>query len=146
MKALEDQGLVLANHLTITNTTNQGSLVAITFEGIIECADDVYVKVDKLLEARKQANGQVEVEGKYYSYHAGLRLRPTKDLIRYCTAHHGLEGLHRHLFDLQTGEETVSPIELVELPTLGDFIPYAVELGRAARMKGRPGEDILSRG
>jgi hypothetical protein len=137
MTALEDQGLVLNNHLSITNTTSNGALIAVTIEGIIECSGDVFVKVDKLLEARKLDGGQVQVKGKYYSYHAWLNLRPARDLVRYCTAHHGLDGLHQHVFDLETGQEIGKPlIQPVELPTLGDFIPYAVELGRTAKVKG----------
>ena len=134
METLADQGLVTDNHLVFTHTVHDGALVEVSLQGIIECAEDVFIKVDKALGVRKIRNGQVQVRGKDYAYHAWLNLTPTRDLIRYCSAH-GLDDFHCHLFDPATGEELGRPsIDLADLPTLGDFIPLAIELGRAGKV------------
>lgn len=132
MEALEQAGLVLRNHLAFVHTEDDGLLIEVGLSGIIECAQAVFIKVDKSLEVRKVQSGQLQVKGKDYAYHAYLR-EPQRDLMRYCSAH-GLDDLHCHNFDLATGDETDQPrIRIAELPTLGEFIPRAVDLGRQAR-------------
>jgi hypothetical protein len=113
------------------------NLVTVNVLGTLVCAEDVLIKVDKRLAVRRNRRRQYEVKGSDYVYHARSRRRGL-NLIRYCSAH-GMDDLHCHLFDLQTGNEISRPnIGLEHLPTLGDFIPQAIALGReAASLTGR---------
>jgi hypothetical protein len=132
MDRLEREGLIEANHLVITSTTGlDGSLIEVGITGLVECVSDITIGVDKFLEVRRLPTGVQQVRGKEYRYHARHR-KLERNLIRYDTAH-GLDDLHVHIYDLVTGEMTSIPrIPKALLPTLGDFIRQAVELGREA--------------
>ena len=130
MARFQREGLVLQDRLAFVESYKGNALQAVNLRGRIVCCEDVIIKVDKWLDMRRAPHKPTEVKGSDYVYHAWLRGRK-QYLIRYCS--HTLEDLHCHHYDLETGEETErNPITLNELPTLGDFIPYAIELGRAA--------------
>ncbi len=141
MARLLNEGLVLDNHLVFIETVDAaGDLFEVKLEGIIECVDLVFIQVDKRLVTSRNSSGQLQVRTVDYKYHAWLAEASggTRNLIRYCTAHgmdgEDREGLHCHVFDLATGQERdVIGVELENLPTLGDFIPLAVDLGQAAK-------------
>ncbi len=131
MTTLANQGLVLENDLVIRRVTNHRNLVHVTIDGRVLCCDNVTIKVSKTLDARRGRRGQILVRGRLYSYHAYLNPKPERDLLRICTAHNGIKGLHKHDFHPHTGAEVSNVgIELEDLPTLGSFIELAVELGR----------------
>lgn len=131
MERLQQEGIVLRANVSFREVMERNALLKVNVQGVVVCAGDVLVKVDKWLAVRRNSRRQLEVKGTDYAYHAWLRGR--RDLLRYCSAH-GLDDLHCHHFDLVTGEEVDQiRIELHQLPLLGDFISQAVEIGRQAR-------------
>ena len=133
MERLAQQGVVLESNLSFIEVSDHTGLSRVNLTGDIICADGVSVSVEKTLMVLKPANRRPLVKGRFYSYHAWLRDEAEGDLIRYDNAD-GEDDLHRHDFDPRTGAETArTSIDISELPTLGAFIPQAVELGRRAR-------------
>jgi hypothetical protein len=132
IERLTAEGIILDSRLSFSETFRDNQLVQVTLRGVIDCAEQVSIKVGKVLDV-KTSRGRPLVKGSDYSYHAWLRMDPPRDLIRYCTAH-GYDDLHYHRFDLGTGLQIDRPnVAIGDLPTLGDFIPQAVELGGRAK-------------
>jgi hypothetical protein len=132
MVLLENEGILLENHLIFTEVTdNTNDLVLVQLQGHLYCSGDVSIRVDKTLEVKKTANGSVMVKGKDYSYHAWIG-QTGQEILRYDMAHYW-EALHCHVFDLHTGQEEVYPITLEQLPTLDGFIRIACKRSKGAR-------------
>ena len=86
--------------------------------------------MDKTLDVRNVA-GKPEVKGVLYSYHAWIA-GTDQSIIRYDMSHHWL-GLHCHLFDLDSNEETTFPdLSLEALPSLDEFVRIADKRVREA--------------
>jgi hypothetical protein len=135
VERLISNGSILRRGLSFVESYASDNLVAVNVVGTLVCAEDVLIKVDKWLAVRRNRRRRYEVKGSDYVYHARSGRRGI-NLIRYCSAH-GMDDLHCHLFDLRTGNETGRPnIGLNDLPTLGDFIPQAIALGREAALLG----------
>ncbi len=126
MRLLEDEGLVINNYLVINEVRNRhtNTLVQVQIEGAIYCKDDVVIFVDKWLAVRKDRSGRDEVKGDSYSYHALIRGND-QYLIRYDCAH---GPLHKHDYEPSNGRESIVDIDLVDFPTLSDFIRDAIDL------------------
>lgn len=101
-------------------------------EGRIGCAFGASVYADTRLEARTRRDGRTEVRGVDYTYHAWRDAGSDRRvLFRYDMAH---GGLHLHLPDPATGEETGrTPVSLEALPDLDLLIRYAVALAARER-------------
>jgi hypothetical protein len=122
---------VLTDQISLSDDTLAGS-PALRLTGRVTCSDDVVIEVDTWLDRRRDARGRLEVRGALFFYHAWVGSTGSW-LFRYCTAH-GLDDLHVHRYDLDTGEETSQPrIPLQRLPSLADVILEAVDTVRAVR-------------
>lgn len=124
MRNLIDEGLVIQDHLVFEEVTEGRRLIQVHIVGQIECSHDLIIAVDKWLDVTRRRR-QYVVQGSSYSYHAWLR--HSRHILRYDSAH-GLERLHRHQFDFETGDEQVSQIQIDELPSLDEFIREALSL------------------
>lgn len=125
MGRLMAEGLVQRHGLSRIEIRERKRILKVQIRGRVECTRDVLVIVDKWLEARYNRRGQCEVRGFSYSYQACLR--DEKQLLRYDSAH-GLGELHRHEYDLVTGEESdLRLIALDDLPPLDEVIREALE-------------------
>lgn len=124
MDALLSEHLVLHEHLTFTETRDGKDLVLIQLEGFLECQRGLVVHVAKQMEVRdERGHDQVKTFG--YSYHARIPAM-NRELLRYDNAH---GPLHRHHFDVGTGNETHTEfITEDDMPTLDGVIREAYEL------------------
>ena len=141
MRDLETEGVVLSDTLNREEVRNRsGVLEAVEMRGRIQCAGGLTVNVEKVLEARARPDGRPEVRGFSYRYHAWCEYEGVqRDLNRYDSAHGGLDGLHRHVFDPRTGRARQrDPIPLADLPTLDQVLIEAVEWRCAALPEARP--------
>ena len=132
MRELDDEGIVLGGGLSVSDLTDaRGRLARVRVEGRIRCAFGASVYADTRLEARTRRDGRTEVRGVDYTYHAWRDAGSERRvLFRYDMAH---GGLHLHLPDPATGEETGrTPVSLEALPDLDQLIRYAVALARGA--------------
>jgi len=135
MDRLFGEQVVLHDHLDFIEIHGE-ALDAVQIVGHVECSGGVILAVDKWLDVRRDAHGRSEVRGVSYSYHAWRRNE--HDLLRYDTAH-GLDELHRHDFDPETGREIgVHRVPLEELPTLDGVIREAVALAQRSPDDRRP--------
>lgn len=89
--------------------------------GRLRCHYDVSVQVDKTLLV-SYLRDIPQVRGVDYSYHAWLG-STDQDILRYDMAHS--EGLHCHVFDLETSETALLPVPIDMLPTLDGFVRIA---------------------
>ena len=128
MEGLIKEGIVYEERLTFREITYRSRIVQVQIHGHIQCARDVIIIVDKLLDAERDWDGRLIVKGSEYSYHAYIR-STSHSVIRYdCHGEHGLSSLHKHTFNPKTGKELDSePIELDDLPSLAEVIRDAVE-------------------
>ena len=101
-------------------------------EGRIGCASGASVYAGTRLEARTRRDGRTEARGFDYTFHAWRDAGSERRmLLRYDMAH---GGLHLHLPDPATGEETGrTPVSLEALPDLDLLIRYAVALAARER-------------
>lgn len=130
MDRLADEGIVIHDHVSFIEIRQSDSLEFIQVVGRLECADNLVVSVNKLLEVRFSPSRRLEVRGLDYSYHAWTR--NGCDVLRYDNAH---GPLHRHAFDLRRCvEEGVSAIDLDSLPTLDEFVREAIASVRDANI------------
>ena len=129
MERLIQDGSVLASRLSFLELPERAPR-EVNLKGVVACAEGALLHVDKWLTVRRNRRGQLEVKGQDYIYHA--RLRGHRNLFRYCTAH-GLDDLHVHRYDLQSGVELGRPkIALHELPPLNEVILEAIETAKLA--------------
>ena len=128
MALLENEGIVRENALTIDERGSPLSTVRIT--GFLRCRLGIAIRVDKILQVRYERR-RPYARGVGYGYHAWLA-ESGQPIIRYDDAHEWI-GLHCHLYDLATGEETALPVPLGQLPTLGGFVRIADKIVRDAR-------------
>ena len=92
----------------------------VRISGQIYCQGGIVVEVEKYLETEEADNGQIFVRGFSYRYHAFLPGQ--HNILRYDNQH-GFEEYHRHLYDINTGEELESGIiTRNESPTLGEIL------------------------
>ena len=127
MNNLVNEGLVLRDNLTFDEIREGRHLIEVNIRGQITCLDGLTVSVDKWLDV----DDVQSVKGYSYSYNAWLT-ETEQPVIRYDSAH-GLDDLHCHLFDLNTGEESRFPIPITNLPTLDGFIRIAIKLVQDAK-------------
>ena len=97
-------------------------------EGRIDCDCGLCISVDKRLEADVIGRN---VRSYSYSYHAWITATG-QAVIRYDNAH-GLNDLHCHIFDLNTGEGSLHTVPIDKLPTLDSFIRIAVKMVQDAQ-------------
>ena len=107
-------------HTVAFNFYDVGGDLVVQIIGDIFCMGSLVVEVEKYLEAREASNGQIFVRGFSYRYNAYL---PGKhNVLRYDNGH-DLDEYHRHVWDIETGEEIHrSIISRNELPTLGEML------------------------
>ena len=137
MRELDDEGIVLGGGLSVSDLTDaRGRLARVRVEGRIRCAFGASVYADTRLEARTRRDGRTEVRGVDYTYHAWRDAGSERRvLFRYDMAH---GGLHLHLPDPATGEETGrTPVPLEALPDLDRLLRYAVALAARERPAAR---------
>ena len=79
MERLLREGVVLRDNVSFREITERNAFIKVNVQGIVVCADDVPVKVDKWLAVRRNSRRQVEVKGTDYAYHAWLRGRRDLD-------------------------------------------------------------------
>ena len=121
------EGIVTENHLVFNEVRQGAKLIQVNIRGRIDCAYGLSVFVNKWLEVDAGQN----VRGADYSYQAWL-YDTNQEVIRYDSAY-GLNDLHCHIFDLNTGEESIQPVPIDRLPTLDGFIRIAVKLVQDAQ-------------
>ena len=126
MDSLEAEGLVQRDTLTFREIrTPGGALAAVNLRGRIECCERIVIAVNKWLDTAINDWSQLVVQGRSYSYHAWVRARPRRDLLRYDDGH---GELHRHFFDATGVEVGIQPVALDSLPRLDLLIREAVAL------------------
>jgi len=125
---LVNEGLVEQDRLTFHEYRTGRLLNRVNIAGRIRCGFGVTVDVDKWLET--DGASVPSVRGYSYSYQAWLA-STGQEILRYDSAH-GLDQLHCHVFDLQTGRETVLPCPLDSLPTLDAFVRLVMRRVRDA--------------
>lgn len=125
MAALENEGIVLENALSFRE---EGlPLAVVRLEGTLRCRFGVAMRIKKELAVRYERR-RPYARGVGYGYHAWLA-ESGQPVIRYDDAHEWI-GLHCHLYDLATGEETALPALASQLPTLDGFIRIADKIVR----------------
>jgi hypothetical protein len=128
MESLLSEGLVIQDHLTFNEQRHGGRLLEVHIEGRIDCDCGLCISVDKRLEADVIGRN---VRSYSYSYHAWITATG-QAVIRYDNAH-GLNDLHCHIFDLNTGEGSLHTVPIDKLPTLDSFIRIAVKMVQDAQ-------------
>ena len=121
MTALVKTGAVLRDRLSFIETVDGKELIQVRVVGRIECRDGVLIYVDKYLDVRRGKQRRYEVKGARYSYQAWFS-DSEEAIIRYDTAHGGLEGVHCHRRNPSTRRLVRRDIKLKQLPTLSDFV------------------------
>ncbi len=124
MRRLENEGLVIADRVSFRETRNGDILERVNVEGSIFCVSDLVIVVDKWLALHRDENRRDLVKGYSYSYHAYIR-GSRQPVVRYDSTH---GPIHRHDFEPPSGIETITDVDLLDLPTLGDFIRDAIDL------------------
>jgi hypothetical protein len=119
-----NEGIIVENHLVFDEIRQGRRLLQVNIRGRIQCEYGLSVFVDKWLEVDPGQN----VRGYSYSYQAWMS-ESNQEVIRYDSAY-GLNDLHCHLFDLNTGRESIYPVPMHRLPTLDAFIRIAMKLVR----------------
>lgn len=128
MQHLAAEGLVRGHAVSFIELRRaDGELVRVNVAGEVKCAAGVIVTVDKLLEVRRGRHGRYEVLGRVYRYHAYVAGAPVRDLLRYDSSH-GIDRLHKHIFDARGREIAVEPVAFDSLPTLTGIIREAIAL------------------
>ena len=120
MEILYNEGLVIDGGFDFLEYGQP--MQGVRIRGRIRCKFGLTIEIDKQLEV----DSSTRVRGFDYSYHAWIE-ETGQPILRYDSAH-GLPDLHRHEFNLTTGQETRTPITLDGLPTLDGFIRQAVAL------------------
>ena len=140
MHDLATEGVVLSDGINVEEIRDRrGVLEAVEMRGRVRCAHGVTVNVEKVLEARTRPDGRPEVLGLSYSYHAWFEHEGSqRDLLRYDSAHGGLDRLHRHVFDPRTGRELLRErIAVADLPTLDQVLIEAAGWRREGSPEAR---------
>lgn len=129
MDDLRGEGLVIRDTLVFREVRDEpsGELLRVNVRGWIACADRAVIAVNKWLMVRRGPHNRYEVKGEDYSYHAWVRGNPRRELFRYDSAH-GLDRLHRHVFDEDGRETDIIPVSLDALPRLDLVVHEAVGL------------------
>lgn len=128
MASLENEGIVLENALSIEERGSPLATVRIT--GFLRCRLGVVIRIEQVLQIRYERR-RPYARGVGYGYHAWLAASG-QPIIRYDDAHEWI-GLHCHLYDLATGEETALPTPPDQLPTLDGFVRIADKIARDAQ-------------
>ncbi len=84
------------------------------------------IRVNKLLDVRRR-HGHVQVRGLDYNYHAripqGRSERKGRNVLRYDSGHsHTPDVFHRHEYDSETGEDTLTLMTRDEFPVLSEMV------------------------
>lgn len=123
MDILYNEGVVLTDDLTFTETTRRdGLLELVELDGIVYTRDSGMLETHKRLHVEYR-RGAPYVSTAEYVYMALRRAEGrSQPLFRYDNSHGGLHTLHRHVFDhvgRPVGEKAVEP-EL--MPYMDDVI------------------------
>ena len=123
MDILYDEGVVVLDHLTFTETVRaDGRLGVVRLDGLVYTRDDGVLVTHKQL-AITYRRSTPYVSTSRYGYMAMRRVNDrTQPLFRYDNAHGGVETLHRHFFDhagRPAGQEDVDP---QRMPYMDDVI------------------------
>lgn len=137
MDSLAAEALVFRDTLTFRELRKEsGALRWVNLRGRIQCCDGVVIAVNKGLDVALNDRNQIVVRGNAYSYHAWVRGRPRRHILRYDNSH-GENALHRHFFDVAGNQIAIEPVSLDSLPRLDLVIREAV-----AWVRGDPIEDL----
>ena len=132
MKRLRAEGLVLRDFMSFLESEElSGGLAAVQLSGIVVCAEEVLIRIDKKMLVRRDGRNRYQVKTEFYQYHAmtaGFGGRTRRNLIRYDNAHEG--RLHRHVFNAAGDEIRIVDVPLEAMPTLDEFVRIRVSLAR----------------
>lgn len=139
MESLAREGLVYRETLTFRELLKpSGALRWVNLRGRIYCCDDVAITVNKYLDTALDDRNQIVVRGQWYQYHAWVRGRPRRDLLRYDNCH-GFDSLHRHFYDASGTEIAVEGIPLDTLPRLDLVIRESIAVATGGSIEALHG-------
>ena len=80
-----------------------GETLYITLEGKIHCKHNVVLSLTKIFETRIIRDGRLQV--RCFSYRYNAYILGKHNILRYDN-NHDFDDYHKHVFDMQTGEQT----------------------------------------
>ena len=123
---LKRNSFVLADNTDFTDARSDG---VVELTGTIECVSNIVIQVDKYMSVRRR-RGRLEVRTFSYRYHALIRGTGVS-IIRYDNSH-GEDDFDRHIYDLETGVQTLTKLERGQFPVLTEIIDEVEQIATNA--------------